>query len=88
MKKRFLLPETDWEPLIARRNKFKRKVPMTVCIAAICDNNTTILGACDRMMTSGDVEFEPALDSLTPPAFPERVGCSWPYSQCKDFLID
>jgi hypothetical protein len=37
---------------------------VTVCIAAICEG-TTILGASDRMLTAGDVEFEPDLDSLT-----------------------
>ncbi len=31
---------------------------MTVCIAAICESEM-IVGASDRMMTSGDVEFEP-----------------------------
>jgi hypothetical protein len=31
--------------------------PMTVCIAAICQDNT-IIAAADRMMTSGDVQFE------------------------------
>ncbi len=36
---------------------------MTVCIAAICDGQT-IIGAADRMLTAGDVEFEPDLDSL------------------------
>jgi hypothetical protein len=39
----------------------KRKKPVTVCIAAICNSNSTIFGACDRMMTSGDIEFEPKL---------------------------
>jgi hypothetical protein len=38
--------------------KFKRKVPLTVCIAAICEGGI-VLGACDKMMTAGDVEFEP-----------------------------
>jgi hypothetical protein len=40
---------------------------MTVCIASICNGNT-IIGAADRMITSGDIEFEPALDSLPVPA--------------------
>lgn len=31
---------------------------MTVCIAAICQNGTTIVGAADRMITAGNVEFE------------------------------
>lgn len=31
---------------------------MTVCIAALCEGNT-VFGASDRMLTSGDIEFEP-----------------------------
>ena len=31
---------------------------MTVCVAAICEGNT-IIGASDRMLTSGTIEFEP-----------------------------
>src|SRR6202041_418719 len=42
---------------------------MTVCIAAICDE-TGIVGASDRMLTSGDVEFEPDFDSLPTVEFP------------------
>ena len=38
--------------------KKKRKTkPMTVCIAAICADSA-IVGASDRMITSGDIEFE------------------------------
>lgn len=36
---------------------------MTVCIAAICEYGNCILGAADRMMTAGDVEFEPELET-------------------------
>lgn len=32
---------------------------MTVCVAAICENNNTILGASDRMLTAGNVQFQP-----------------------------
>jgi hypothetical protein len=32
---------------------------VTVCVAALCDLNT-IIGASDRMITAGDVQFEPA----------------------------
>lgn len=32
---------------------------MTVCVAAICENNDTILGASDRMLTAGNVQFQP-----------------------------
>lgn len=31
---------------------------MTVCVAAICDGNT-IIGASDRMLTAGNIQFEP-----------------------------
>lgn len=31
---------------------------MTVCVACICDGNT-ILGAADKMLTAGDVQFQP-----------------------------
>jgi hypothetical protein len=33
--------------------------PLTVCIAAVCDG-TTVVGASDRMITWGDVQFEPS----------------------------
>jgi hypothetical protein len=39
---------------------------MTVCIAAICKGNS-IVGCADRMLTSGDIEFEPDLDVLPVP---------------------
>jgi hypothetical protein len=32
---------------------------VTVCVAAICDGNTTVVGASDRMLTAGDIQFEP-----------------------------
>src|SRR5204863_6355462 len=47
--------------------KHKRKAPLTVCIAAICDGGI-IIGASDRMITSGDIEFEPSGMPLAPPA--------------------
>jgi 20S proteasome alpha/beta subunit len=31
---------------------------VTVCVAAIC-NDSAVVGAADRMITAGDVEFEP-----------------------------
>ena len=34
-------------------------IPVTVCVAAICENNTAILGASDRMLTAGNVQFQP-----------------------------
>ncbi len=36
---------------------------MTVCVAAICDNDK-IIGASDRMLTSGNIEFEPQLTKI------------------------
>lgn len=36
---------------------------MTVCVAALCDG-FTILGASDRMLTAGDVQFEPQQSKL------------------------
>jgi hypothetical protein len=32
---------------------------VTICIAAICDNNS-IVGASDRMITAGDIQFQPS----------------------------
>lgn len=40
------------------RTSRKETVPVTVCVAAICDHNT-VIGASDRMITAGDVQFEP-----------------------------
>lgn len=39
---------------------------MTVCVAAICEVSGTSLGASDRMLTAGDVQFQPP----TPKCFP------------------
>lgn len=36
---------------------------VTVCVAAICDTST-VFGAADRMLTAGDVEFEPAQSKI------------------------
>ena len=36
---------------------------MTVCVAAIC-GDSSIVGASDRMITAGDVEFEPPQTKL------------------------
>lgn len=38
---------------------------MTVCIAAMCDGGTVIVGASDRMLTSGDVQFEPSQSKIS-----------------------
>ena len=37
---------------------------MTVCIAALCDQATVVIGASDRMLTSGNIEFEPPQTKL------------------------
>lgn len=36
---------------------------MTVCIAAICDNNM-LIGMSDRLLTAGDVEFQPPTSKI------------------------
>ena len=41
-----------------RYNRQRRASRVTVCVAAICRGGR-IVGAADRMLTSGDVEFEP-----------------------------
>ena len=38
---------------------------MTVCVAAICNNNM-IYGASDRMLASGDIQFEPEQTKIRP----------------------
>lgn len=49
--------ESKWEYTPQRK---KRRRPVTVCIAAICSwyNQTMIVGASDRKLTYGDIEFE------------------------------
>jgi hypothetical protein len=56
----------DWWERVIPRQKPPPPPPMTVCIAAICQNGM-IFGASDRMMTSGDIEFEPKLDAIDKP---------------------
>jgi len=70
----------DWEEILKKRSKYKRKAPMTVCIAAICDQ-TTIIGAVDRMMTSGDIEFEPDFQSLSIPPLPPGLNETYTANQ-------
>jgi hypothetical protein len=51
-------------PKLRTRKAPKRKgLPVTVCVAAICDQNL-IVGASDRMLTSADVQFEPSQTKL------------------------
>ena len=51
------------KPRLLPRRKTKRpnreRSPVTVCIAALAER-TTLIGVSDRMLTAGDVEFEPA----------------------------
>ena len=61
-------------PLAYRKNKrynfplynknYQRKIKMTVCIAAICKDG--IIGISDRMVTTGDVEFEHSVSKIKP----------------------
>jgi 20S proteasome alpha/beta subunit len=46
----FLTPEPQ---------RHRKDTRLTVCIAATCENGTVVVGAADRMLTSGDIEFEP-----------------------------
>lgn len=46
-------------PTLLKEQKRKREeVEVTVCIAALCEGNI-VLGASDRMITAGDIQFEP-----------------------------
>src|SRR5277367_6736484 len=49
------------EGLLKKKSNLKKRIPVTVCIAAICQGSV-VFGASDRMLTSGDgeIEFEPA----------------------------
>ena len=66
--KRFILDQSDqWftdTPLKRKIRKNKRNLgmPMTICVATIAQG--TIFGAADRMLTAGDIEFEPAQSKL------------------------
>jgi hypothetical protein len=44
--------------LRANPKRLQKRKPVTVCVAAIAQKNT-LIGICDRMLTAGDVEFEP-----------------------------
>lgn len=56
----------DWFPTKHVKRKRERAI-VTVCIAAICkgylpdSNLNVVIGATDRMLTAGDIEFEPKL---------------------------
>ena len=45
------------------------EIPMTVAIAAICESNSMIVGAADRLLTVGDTQYESnhaKISSVTP----------------------
>lgn len=46
-----------------RHGTLRRRTPLTICIAAIAQGNQ-IYAAADRMLSGGDIEFEPRFDSL------------------------
>src|SRR5579864_5856417 len=46
------------QPIIPRKRQSVRRRAVTVCVAAIAEKST-VIGASDRMLTAGDVEFEP-----------------------------
>ncbi len=46
------------------RKRSMKGVPVTVCVAALCNGGNTILGASDEMITSGDIQFEPLLSKV------------------------
>src|SRR5574341_740220 len=52
--------------MIQRRRR--RRGLMTVCIAAMCkwEDQVVIVGASDRMITYGDIEYEPARTKIYP----------------------
>jgi hypothetical protein len=66
-KRRLLATFPQLRPRLFRRRK-RRNVDVTVCIAAMCERDI-ILGAADRMITSGDIEFEPSEQVPLAPVF-------------------
>lgn len=54
---------------LPRRDGRRNRRPMTVCIAALCTWSATppvlmIVGASDRLLTAGDIEFEPSQQKI------------------------
>lgn len=45
--------------LLGSKGDRREDIGVTVCIAAICEGNI-VVGASDRMITAGDIQFEPA----------------------------
>jgi hypothetical protein len=39
---------------------------VTVCVAALCDGGKRVIGASDRMLTAGDIQFEPQQSKIWP----------------------
>jgi 20S proteasome alpha/beta subunit len=53
-----VFPRSSTDPGDTITRSASRGDSVTVCVAAICDGGT-IIGASDRMITAGDVQFEP-----------------------------
>ena len=49
-----------------RRGRRGGRIPVTVCIAALCDGGRRIVGVSDRMLTAGDIQFEPQQSKIWP----------------------
>jgi hypothetical protein len=55
-----------------RPKPIRERQSVTVCVAAICkalppnENFSMIVGAADRMLTAGDIEFEPEVPKIVP----------------------
>lgn len=70
-RKKYRLDDNDLEGYNGRPLK-RRRSPVTVCIAAITTyyddkgtaSGTSVVGASDRMLTAGDVEFEPQTSKI------------------------
>src|SRR5581483_4200668 len=58
-------PRHNYSLRSKKRLPGRRKMDMTVCVAAITEINT-LIGISDRMMTAGDVEFEPEQSKIWP----------------------
>lgn len=54
-----------FRPFRFHKKQQKREIKVTVCVAAIYWG-TTVVGASDRMLTSGDIEFEPQQPKIIP----------------------
>jgi len=44
----------------------KEDIPVTVCVALLSDNRRNVVGVADRMITAGDIEYEPPQQKVIP----------------------